>query len=195
MENPVLVYFNLTPEEWQTAFEKDNHFITPCYEDISFNFTDKDIKDIEQEYDLISDEISCTDFRNQYMVQRENANVTAIASTIMLVTTLLFLFQINKTIMTTKFVVHGKELSIKRVNGKSNFQLYYKTCIAEIGMFAVSLVTALLVLHRPDIYYIPLKFKIGGSVIIFVMMAVSFIVELKRICIKNASKMIKGGMI
>lgn len=94
--------------------------------------------------------------------------------------------------MTIKFAVKGKEFSIKKVNGMSNLQLYYKMGIAEIVSFTASLIVAMLLLNEISI---PFAIKVCGALLIFVILAGFFIVELKRTCIENASKMIKGGML
>lgn len=193
VENPLLVYFNIEKNKWDLLLKRKSDSISNSFRNIAFNSDSISVKRLTEDYNLNNGELIITGFSEQYREQFEIAVLKTAANVILLILTLLFYIQITNITLSMKIRSHGKEFAVKKVNGYSDFQLYFHTTVVDLIIYITCIIGIIIFMNFENISISIIILSVGVIVTLIIEL-VSFLYMLKKICVDRVQKILKGGI-
>lgn len=193
IENPIIIYNNMTAEKLENQIDNDSNKITFVHEIMYKISNDDEFNQFVEKHNLTNQIVTKTNvlenYRNKWIAAKRVLYINFIFSILVL-----FLeFIIISSIIKMEYDVNAIELSIKKVLGYSmlekNKKIILMTVITTILSILSSVVVAI-IMNFEEIYYL----AIGGIIILSLELSVIWF-YIRKIENAKIQKILKGGNI
>jgi putative ABC transport system permease protein len=190
VENPIIIYNNMSAEQLLSQAGEDSQKITYVNE-IMYKISDNEFNRFIKEHDLNGQIVAKTNVLENYNNKWTNAKRILFINLIFSILVLFLELIIISSIIKMEYEVNAVELSIKKVMGYSMFQKNRKIILLTIITTITSILAAIIVALVMDLTVV-INLIAGGFVILAVELSV-ISVHIRKVENSKIQKILKGG--